>query len=40
MKGETYGVEYGMTCQALKFWQLRGAYSFLKMNLFADNALP
>jgi iron complex outermembrane receptor protein len=31
--GETYGGELALTYQAFKWWQLRGSYSYLKVNM-------
>jgi iron complex outermembrane recepter protein len=40
MDGETYGVELAATWQLTRWWRLFGAYSYLKMNLHADQSLP
>jgi iron complex outermembrane receptor protein len=37
MHGYTYGVEFAPSWKVTDFWQLSGGYTFLKMNLFADN---
>ena len=39
MNGETYGVEIAATWNPTSWWKLHGAYSYLKLNLHADQQL-
>jgi len=40
MQGETYGGELAATWQPSRSWRVYGVYTFLKMNLDADQSLP
>ena len=39
MSGETYGVELSANWRITDWWQLRGSYSYLQMNLHGDQSL-
>ena len=40
MKGKTYGVELAADWRATEWWRFYGAYTFLEMELHADQGLP
>lgn len=40
MEGETYGVEITANWKPTSWWTLYGAYSYLKLNLHADQKVP